>query len=358
MGGGKAPAGHIDRRESMNASKPWTAVCLTAVGLVVSSARAGSIATVPVANCGNIGDSEVMSLDGTSGYGSVGHAYMIGKYEVTAGQYCEFLNAVAQTDIYGLYSTSMWPNTLGCKIQRSGPSGSFTYNVAADWANRPVNFVSYGDALRFSNWLSNGQPVGAQNALTTEDGSYTLNGATSTDALMVVPRNGRATWVVPSEDEWYKAAFYDPDRAGGGGYWDYPTRSDTAPSNAFSATGTNNANFYKGSYTIGAPYYRTEVGAFAGSPSAYGTFDQGGNVWEWNEATIYINGGSFRGVRGAAFYYSDSGYMRASYRNGDHPEYETWLLGFRVAAVPDPATLSLLVLVGAGLVARRRYPRV
>ena len=50
----------------------------------------------------------------------------------------------------------------GCKIQRSGSSGSYTYSVAADWANRPVNYVSWGDAARFANWLHNGQPTGAK----------------------------------------------------------------------------------------------------------------------------------------------------------------------------------------------------
>ncbi len=57
----------------------------------------------------------------------------------------------------------------------------------------------------------------------------------------------------------------------------------------------NNANYYSNGYLIGSPYYRTEVGEFQNSDSAYGTFDQGGNVDEWNES---ITNGSFRGTRG------------------------------------------------------------
>jgi formylglycine-generating enzyme len=65
-----------------------------------------SLETVPVGNPGNAADTRVMN-DTTTGYGAVDHAYNIGKYEVTAGQYCEFLNAKAKFDQYGLYNTSM-----------------------------------------------------------------------------------------------------------------------------------------------------------------------------------------------------------------------------------------------------------
>jgi formylglycine-generating enzyme required for sulfatase activity len=106
-----------------------------------SWAGLASLETVPVGNPGNAADTEVMS-DGTTGYGSVDCTYNIGKYEVTAGQYTEFLNAVAATDTYGLCQTSMWVSGSGCRIQRSGTSGSYTYRVASDYANRPVNDVS------------------------------------------------------------------------------------------------------------------------------------------------------------------------------------------------------------------------
>lgn len=286
-----------------------------------------AIATVAVGNPRNAADTEVMS-DGTTGYGSVGYAYKIGKYEVTAGQYTAFLNKVAATDTYGLYNSLMWSNTEGCRIEQSGVPGSYTYSIASDWADRPVNWVSFWDACRFANWLHNGQPTGLQNELTTEDGAYTISGYNGDDGR-TIQRNPGAKWFVPSEDEWYKAAYY---RGGGTntGYWDYPTKSDSVPSNELtSPDGGNNANFYESGYSIGSPYYRTNVGEFENSESAYGTFDQGGNVWEWNETVSYY---VYRSVRGGAFT-NTSDALRASVRGVQNPYYEDPYIGFRVAAV-------------------------
>src|SRR5262245_17624856 len=97
-----------------------------------------------------------------------------GKYEVTAGQYTEFLNAVAKADPNGLYNTKMGdPGVpLGANIQRTGSSPNYRYSVAADWANRPVGHVSFWDAARFANWLHNGQLTGPQGPATTEGGAY------------------------------------------------------------------------------------------------------------------------------------------------------------------------------------------
>ncbi len=150
--------------------------------------------TVRVGNPGNAGDTRYPDAsNGIYNFGAVGYTYNIGKYEVTADQYCEFLNAVAKTDTYELYNTNMWSIDGGCKIQQSGSSGNYSYSVASDWANRPVNIVSWGDAARFANWLHNGQPTGAQD-LTTTDAQ-----------LLAVTRQANATWVITSEDEWYKA---------------------------------------------------------------------------------------------------------------------------------------------------------
>ena len=114
-------------------------------------------------------------------------------------------------------------DTQGCNIIRSGESGSYTYSVAADWANRPVNYVSFGDAMRFANWLHNGQPTGAQDATTTEAGSYLVSGATANSDLMAVVRGDDATIVIPTEDEWYKAAYYD---GAADVYFDLPMGTD------------------------------------------------------------------------------------------------------------------------------------
>ena len=111
------------------------------------------------------------SADPATGYGAVSQTYRIGKYDVTAAQYCEYLNAVAKTDTYGLYNPSMAIDaSYGCGISRSGNPGSYTYSVTKN-GNFPVNYVSWGDAARFCNWLQNGQPNGAEGNGTTETGA-------------------------------------------------------------------------------------------------------------------------------------------------------------------------------------------
>lgn len=283
--------------------------------------QAVTIDWVSVGNAGNANDS--------TGYGSVSYEYKISTYEVTAGQYTEFLNAVAATDTYGLYNTSMWSNSFGCKIQRSGSSGSYTYSVAADWANRPVNYVSWYDCLRFANWLHNGQPTGSQDTATTEDGAYDMSLGDS-----VVRKPGAWVWL-PSENEWYKAAYHKNDGITGN-YFVYPTSSDSVPGRDGLETTNpgNNANYYtsgSSGYLIGSPYYRTVIGEFELSDSPYGTFDMGGNVWEWNETII---SGSLRGLRGGSYYDLGDGLLASSGRYDDFPFVGYFPVGFRVASVP------------------------
>ena len=147
------------------------------------AAQAVVIDTVTVGDAGNAADTRRMATDSTTGYGSVSYTYNIGKYEVTSAQYCEFLNAKAKTDTYSLYNASMWSDTTrGCQIQRSGSSGSYTYSVASDYANRPVNYVSWYCAIRFANWLTNGQGSGD-----TESGSYLITGGGTNPGTVPVP---------------------------------------------------------------------------------------------------------------------------------------------------------------------------
>ena len=311
----------------------------------VGSAQAGpiSVAMVTVGDPGNLADPTMTGLGGSTFFaGAVNYVYQIGKYDVTASQYATFLNAVAATDTYGLYNSNMATGSAAAGIIQSGAAGSYVYSVTPGHENFPVNYVSWGDSARFANWLQNGQPTEAEGTGTTETGAYTLNGAISTTALMAVTRNPGATWFIPTEDEWYKPAYYK----GGGpsaGYWPWPTQNNVAPSNFLSATGTNNANYFAFGYTDPTNYL-TSVGAFAASPGPYGTFDQGGDLFQWNETAVM---GSSRGVRGGSFFdYGES--MNSSVRGGDDPTDALSGIGFRVASVPEP---SSAILVVAGIIA-------
>lgn len=219
-----------------------------------------------------------------------------------------------------------------------------------------------------------------QNASTTEDGAYTLNGAITDAALSAVSRNAGARWFIPSESEWYKAAYYDARTTAQGGppadshYWAYPTQSnstpysDQPPGNG-APTQSNTANYfsddsisngYNDGYAVtgsairsGSQNYLTNVGAYTSATSAYGTFDQGGNVWEWNEASL---GGTSRGVRGGSW--ADSSiYLPASFGFSNSSATESDVVGFRVATmVPEPST-GVLAILACGLmsVLRKRF---
>lgn len=335
---------------------------LLVVGLLLpTTASAVTIETVDIGNPSNPGEWSGSSYggEGENRYcGSVSYEYRIGKYEVTAGQYTEFLNAVAADDKYGLYDSRMWTHLYGCKIERSGDAGTYSYDVADDYANRPVTWVSWASAARFANWMHNGQPSGVQGDSTTEDGTYYLGGTNDNTSLLAVTRRTDWLWAIPTEDEWYKAAYHENDGVTDN-YYDYPTTSNTVPSyipNGGSIINPDPGNYatYDNDgtpYGLGSPYYRTEVGEHENSASPYGTFDQGGNVWEWNESII----GTERGLRGGSFYGVDIDDLRASDRSGGGvPTIYTGEVGFRlVSKVPDPSAIGLL-LGGVGVLRRSR----
>src|SRR5262249_32767417 len=122
--------------------------------LITSSASAVSMAWTLIGNPGNACDPAHSSPCA----GSVGYVYNIGTYEVTNAQYVEFLNAKAASDPYGLYHFQMTSGYSG--ITQSGNDGSYTYSVAAGHENWPVDYVTFFDALRFANWMNNGQGSG------------------------------------------------------------------------------------------------------------------------------------------------------------------------------------------------------
>lgn len=178
-----------------------------------------NINTANFVNVGNIGNP-----NDSTGYGQVLYEYNISQYSVTNCEYVKFLNSVASIeDTYNLYKQDMGNNFIS-GINRSGSPGSYTYSTKNNKDNKPVVFVSWFDAARYCNWLHNGKPSGPQDVNTTEDGAYTLAG------LSNISRNIDAIYWIPNENEWYKAAYYDPSmNSGSGGYWKYATQSDNVP---------------------------------------------------------------------------------------------------------------------------------
>lgn len=141
--------------------------------------------------------------------GKVYNPYQIGKFEITNSQYATFLNAIAKTDVYTIYNTEMSDNVIG-GIARSGSNGSYEYIPKENMLDKPVVFVDYLSAIRFTNWLHNGAPTGtgenAPASYVTEDGAYTINIAGSTT---VVKNRDQRYWL-PSLNEWHKAAYFQP----------------------------------------------------------------------------------------------------------------------------------------------------
>jgi len=324
---------------------------------MASSAPAVTIDWVTVGNPGNTAD--------TTTYGAVAYDFRIGKYEVTIGQYTAFLNAADPngTNPNGIYNSFMASNlNIAGILFTAGSSAGAKYSVmnnGGDSSNRPISYVSWFDAARFANWMHNGQGAGD-----TETGAYTLNGATSGTAPA---KNPGAQFYIPTENEWYKAAFYAPSLNGGaGGYYTYATQSNTAPGNQI-GTSLNQANSAAGglySVTQSNSYsasqnYLTEVGAFTNSASFYGTFDQSGNQFEWNA----LNGtaSSILGWRGGGWNTGATILLGSGFGFTQPTSDEGDILTFRLAApaaVPEPSTCAMALAglaCGGYLVRRRRH---
>jgi formylglycine-generating enzyme len=317
-----------------NKTGPLKATVTTNIG--GSSGAVKQVATVKIAyQAVTVGNPNNANDTGGSKIGAVAYSYQIGTYNVTIGQYAAFLNSVAKTDPYSLYNTKMATDMNVAGIQRSGSSGSYTYSVinnGGNSANRPITYVSWFDAARFANWMTNGQGSGS-----TETGAYTLKGAVSGNA---VAANAGAKFRLPTGNEWYKGAYYSPTTGGTGGYYAYATQSDTAPGNVI-GSGTNQANYNNGGYSVtqlssydSNQNYLTDVGAFSGSGSFYGTFDQSGNVYQWNDLDGLASSGSSRGLRGGGWNDIVSGPFFVSSSGGfsRDPSFEDSLFGFRLAS--------------------------
>ena len=328
------------------ARRTLTTVALAGMALIWGAGSNGD-PFLPVGDVGNSADD--------TGYGAMDYAYRIGVLEVTAGQYRDFLNAVDPdgTNPHGLYTSEMATSPEGCQITWNTVESEYDFSgrpddtLETDWTNLPVNYVSWYDAARYANWLTTGS---------TESGVYNTSTWQALDHQTAAATLGLpAAYCIPTEDEWYKAAYYK----GGpeAGYWQYPTQNDTPPISEPPPGGPNSANYRDGAggpYAVGSPYWTSEVGAYTGSPGAYGTFDQGGNVWEWTEpakgAPPFTRGGSWNaGAPGLA----------SSSRQDPPPSLEDSRVGFRLASspetgvVPEPISVAFVGSAFLGVVAFR-----
>jgi sulfatase modifying factor 1 len=325
------------------------------LGLLAPHADAVTINWVTVGDPGNTAD----TTGDPNPAGAVTDSFRIMKYEWTNSQYVDFLNAVdpSGTNPNGIYNTSMGSNARGGISFDTNASTGSKYAPRTNMGDKPVNYVSWFDAARVVNWLQNGQGTGS-----TETGAYTLNNATSGPAPAV---NSGASYFLPTEDQWYKAAYYKGSGTNAG-YWESATQSDTAPtavtadaSGIGSAGSTGNfANYNRGADWNSQDGNVTTVGT-NGGPSAYGAFDMSGNIYEWNDLTGAA--GSSRGLRGGDWGTSAFG-LSSSVRGTFDPSYEDIIGGFRLASpvpVPEPSTwlMGLAGIACAGWGAFRRLKR-
>jgi formylglycine-generating enzyme required for sulfatase activity len=308
---------------------------------------------VTVGDPGNTADS--------TGYGAVSQTFDIMKFEFTNQQYVQFLNTVDAngTNPNSIYHANMGTDAKGGISLNGGAAAGSKYAVKTNMGNKPVNYVSWFDAARVSNWLHNG----ATSTSSMETGAYTLNNAFTGNAVAL---NTGARFFIPSENQWYKAAYYKGGSTNE--YWAYGTTSSTLPTSVTAGeTGDGSAgssgNF--ANYNSGADWNAqdgnvTTVGT-NGGPSAYGAFDMSGNVWEWND--LDSSSSSSRGIRGGGWL-SDSSILSSSARNGVDPSNEFNIRGFRVAslssdaAIPEPSMMVIGMVFGlGGLAAKRRMKK-
>jgi formylglycine-generating enzyme required for sulfatase activity len=211
-------------------------------------------------------------------------------------------------------------------------------------ANKPATSISWFEAAKFVNWLNgstpayNFDPNGNFQLWDPNDAGYNPNN---------LYRNSLATYFLPSMDEWYKAAYYDPNDTV---YYDYPTGSDSVPDGIdFAGDTTFDAVFLDGGSNP-QPNDITDVGVL----SPYGTAGQGGNVFEWEETEFDLvndSSSSARGVRGGRWNFNSSG-LRSSVRFNITGGSSS--IGFRVASIPEPTTSALALAALCLVMSRRR----
>jgi sulfatase modifying factor 1 len=353
----------------MSLRKNITVFFSAAIATMAIGAGRPSMATpidwVRVGNPNNPADS--------TGFGTVGHIFDIMKFEFTNAQYAEFLNAIDPqgTNPNGVYFATMATGKIG-GITNAGTVDGSRYVVRTNKADKPVSYVTWFDAARVANWLHNGAQTYATSDATENApqnvGAYTLGTVTSGNT---VAKNPGALYWVPTENEWYKAAFYNPTlNDGAGGYTLYGNGFNETPAavtansvgdGSAGPTG-NSATWQSAAVWAGNPPSSgtssnvTTVGTNGGS-SYYGAFDMSGNLTEWNSLTGEV--GENAGWRGGQWSVSlaNSVILSSGGRFDVGPGFDNSnVVGFRLVAVPEPSAGICLLsgVIGVGYWMRRR----
>lgn len=318
--------------------------CTVAQAEIIDSFGSGTnqftMTFVPIGNPGNAGD----TTGNPNSAGSVAYNYNMGKYEVSR----DMINKANAAGNLGITLL----NWEGFGI----PAGN--------GPNRTANGVTWNEAARYVNWLNTtkGFAPAYKFALQPGEAGYEANanillwqagdaGYNPNNAF----RNSQARYCLPSMDEWYKAAYYDPSaNSGAGGYWDFATGSDLEPTAVSGGTAANTAVFNQ-------PFSQGPADIDnAGGLSPYGVMGMGGNDFEWEETTFNLLNSSplaDRGLRGGNFD-GPSLFLRAYFRSGGSPSVEGFPgIGFRVASIPEPSSAALLMIGTAGLWHSRKRAR-
>lgn len=280
-----------------------------------SGVNAFDIEFIDIGNPGNPAD----TTGNPNSVGSVDRAYRMGKFEISEHM-IDKANALGD---------------LGITKDIRGP-------------NQPASSITWFEAATFVNWLNTS--TGATPAYKFDGGAFQLwepgdAGYNPNNWY----RNSRARYFLPSVDEWYKAAYYDP---AAGVYYDYPTGSDTPPAAIVRGTAPGTAVYGRPSGSFRADVH------LAGGLSPYGTMGQGGNVSEWEETDFDLlndstSSSTARGVRGGR--YNDFVLaLRSTSRFSTNASSGFFDTGFRVASVPEPSTLLLGAVACGGLLLRRK----
>jgi hypothetical protein len=169
--------------------------------------------------------------------GQVGYEFGIGEFEVTVDQYVTFLNTVDREgrNAHELYFDQMnpqvWPQYGSVAFDPNAASGEHFSVAYPEWADKPFNFTDFTRSARFVNSLFNGKIL--SKVPSTAKGfdyvTYTVRLSHETESGMYdmskdgATRSASSGFVLPSNDEWVKAAYYDPAGGGTNSYWAYPT---------------------------------------------------------------------------------------------------------------------------------------